>query len=84
MDKTGIRIALFFVTIGSIILLPWWFYVALLLAQVLYIRNYFEIIFFGFFIDMLYSTKYPFPYIGVLVSTIILISLMFIRTKIRT
>ena len=84
MNKVSTRVGLFVLTTVIVVLLPWWLTVVVLIFEVLYIKNYVEVIFFGFLIDLLYSVKYPFPYFGILLSTVFLISVMFIRTRIRT
>ncbi len=64
--------------------MPWWVFVPFILAETIYLKDYFEVIFFGFLIDILYSIQYPFPYTAMAYATVFVLVVMYIKTKIRT
>ncbi len=84
MNKISIRIALFVSTMVLTVVMPWWVFIPLIAIETIYIKDYFEAIFFGFFIDILYSVQYPFPYIAMMSATGFVLVVMYIKTKIRT
>ncbi|KND47860.1 MAG: hypothetical protein AB201_03030 [Parcubacteria bacterium C7867-006] len=84
MSKVWTRVGLFMLTTGVVVLLPWWFSVIILLIQSVFLVNYVEVIFFGFLIDTLYSSQYAFPYTAIVISTVFVLLVMFVRTRIRT
>ncbi len=84
MSKVWIRAGLFILTLGVVIMLPWWLSVIILILQSLFLVNYVEVIFFGFLIDTLYSSQYAFPYTAIIISATFILLIMFVRTRIRT
>ena len=63
----------------SIILLPWWFYLPMLLLAILLVPNYWPAILLGFLVDTLYGTGFWIA----LSSLLILLALIPIRERIR-
>jgi hypothetical protein len=63
-----------------VLTLPWWLTSAILVGLTIYLPTYFEIIFFGFLFDTLYSKQHY----GLITATLFLAVVMFVKTKIRT
>jgi hypothetical protein len=64
----------------AVLTLPWWLSVAILVASTIYFPFYLEVLFFGFLFDTLYGRSY----VGILSALILLVVVMFVRTRIRT
>lgn len=79
------RILLFFLVYALVVVLPWYLSVILLIGLTIYIPFYLEVLFFGFLIDTFYSVNYGdfFSRTFLIAATIILLGVMFIKTKIR-
>lgn len=84
MNKFGFRSIFFLATALAVIVSPWWIFGPIVVLQTLYVKNYVEVIFFGFLVDILYSVQYPFPYTFLVFSTVFIILVMFVKTRIRT
>jgi hypothetical protein len=80
LARTLIDIAAFI----CLLVLPWYVTAALLAGLTIYFPLYLEALFFGFFFDTLYASRYGFPYIGLLVSLAFLVAVLAVRTRIRT
>jgi len=78
------RILIDLAALICILVLPWYLTVALLAGLTIYFPLYLEALPFGFLFDTLYASRYAFPYVGLLVSLIFLILVLFVRTRIRT
>ncbi|MES2213217.1 MAG: hypothetical protein V4473_00070 [Patescibacteria group bacterium] len=84
MKSPGMRTLLFVTTLICVLVLPWWVSALLLCALTIYFPLYLEVLLFGFLFDTLYASKYAFPYTGLLSATVLLLIVLFFRTKIRT
>ena len=76
-----IRVPLFFIVLVLMYILPWWVSLPLLLVLTIYFPLYFEVLFFGFLFDRLYT---PHGYIGLISATIVLLVVTFVRDRVRT
>ena len=74
------RVILFVAVYACVLVLPWWLSAVVLVGLTVYLPVYFEVIFFGFLLDTLYSDQHYF----ILAATIFLILVILIKTKIRT
>ncbi len=77
------RFLLFIFVLIFVLLLPWWLSGIALLFLTIYIPFYPEVIFFGFLIDVIYSTGYAFPSLGLLIATVVFIVILYLRPYIR-
>ena len=84
MTKPLVRGTLFILLLILVIVLPWWLSAIILICLTIYIPFYLEVLFFGFLFDTLYAPRFVFPYSGLTISTIFLVTVMFVRTRIRT
>ena len=84
MKMTHLRISLFIIVFIFVLILPWWLSAIILLGLTIYFPFYFEVLFFGFLFDTLYSTRYNFPDIGLSLATATLLAILFIRSFVRT
>ncbi len=64
----------------SILTLPWWLYLILLISLTIYFQFYLEVLFFGFLFDTLYGQNH----IGLIISVVFLGLVMFAKERIRT
>lgn len=78
------RLALFILVYLLVVTVPWWLSGIVLLGLTVYLSNYVEVIFFGFLLDTLYASRYPMPFSGLSIATVFLISVILIKTRIRT
>lgn len=78
------RFILFVVVFIGIMFVPWWLSLAVLVTMTLYLPFYFEVLFFGFLFDTLYSAQYSFPYTFLSLAFIFLVIVMFVKERIRT
>lgn len=83
MDSLLRRILIFIVVAVLVLILPWWLSVPVLIFFTIYIPLYFEVIFFGFMFDVLYSASLKFPLAGLSAATVFLLVVYFVRTQIR-
>jgi hypothetical protein len=83
MNSIFIRIVVFILTFLSVIVLPWWISVPIIIFFNFYFQFYLEVLFFGFMFDVLYLVRYSFPYTGLSVATIFLLIIMFIKTRVK-
>ncbi|MBI4155956.1 MAG: hypothetical protein HY507_01855 [Candidatus Zambryskibacteria bacterium] len=83
MNRPMIRVASFIVVFVLVIVLPWWVSAVVLMALTIYFPFYLEILFFGFLFDTLYSAHYTFPFTALTFTVVFLITVMFIRSRIR-
>jgi hypothetical protein len=68
---------------GAVLVLPWWFSVLLLAILIIYIPVYAEGLIMAFVFDTLYASHHAFPYTVLTTTTIFLLTVMFVRTRIR-
>ena len=73
------RILLFVLVYICTLVLPWWLTAVLLVALTIYLPTYFEVVFFGFLLDTLYSNQH----IGLVSATIFLILVMIVKSRVR-
>lgn len=73
------RLLLFVVVFIGVSILPWWLSVIVLAGLTVYIRFYFEVIFFGFLFDILYSNQH----VGIISALVFLLIVEFVRTRVR-
>lgn len=83
INKPTIRFLLFVAVFVAVAVLPWWFSVLILIGLTIYYQFYLEILFFGFFFDIIYSTHFSFPYMGLSIATVFLIVVYFAKTYVR-
>jgi hypothetical protein len=74
------RLLLFILVFLFVSILPWWMSVIILAGLTIYIRFYFEVLFFAFLFDILYSGSHT----GMIVAIFFIGVVEFVRTKIRT
>ncbi len=79
-----VRVLVFLITFFLIVTFPWWFAVILVVVLTVYFKDYYEIIFFGFLSDMLYSSHFSLTYSLGLYASVILIMISFAKKYIRT
>ncbi|MFZ2569706.1 MAG: hypothetical protein WAX44_03815 [Minisyncoccia bacterium] len=79
-----VRVLVSLLTFFVVITFPWWFSVILVSILTMYFKDYYEIIFFGFTLDMLYSSNFSLTYSFGLYATVFLIMISFIKKYIRT
>jgi hypothetical protein len=84
MGKLKIRIPLFIVVAILIVMLPWWLTLALIVFLTVIIPFYFEVLFYGFIIDVVYGVNLSFPLIGLTSGAVFLLIVSFVRSQIRT
>lgn len=84
MNISAPRVLAFFVAFICVILLPWWLSAFVLFGLTIYFKTYYEVLFFGFLFDILYSPSFSFPYIGLIVATVFLSAVFVVKTQIRT
>ena len=77
--KTWQRILLFVAVYILALVLPWWLTALILVALTIYLPTYFEVIFFGFLLDTLYSNQH----IGLIGATIFLIIVLLVKSRVR-
>lgn len=78
--KNWQRVLLFFAMWALVLVLPWWLSVILLVGLTIFVPDYIEVIFFGFIFDTIYSSSHT----GLIVATIFLLAVLFIKPRIRT
>ena len=78
-----IRILVFVLALVLFVISPWWLSILIAIGLTIYFPFYLEVLFFGFLFDVLYSVRFSFPYTGLMVATTLLLSVMFIKTRIR-
>jgi hypothetical protein len=61
------------------LVLPWWLTALMLVGLTIYLPTYFEVIFFGFLLDTLYSNQH----IGLISATIFLIIVLLVKSRVR-
>lgn len=83
MNTTTVRLLLFVTVFLSIIFLPWWLSLLVMVALAFYFPLYIEIIFFGFIFDSLFLSSYKFPYASLIATAVILVLILSIRRHIR-
>lgn len=83
MISTTTRISIFVITFILVVVLPWWLSTLLLFGLTVYISNYIEVVFFGFFLDSLYLVNYNFPFTGLTIATVVLLLTMFVKTQVK-
>lgn len=74
------RVLLFAVVWVCVLTLPWWLSAILLSAMTIIVPIYLEALFFGFLFDTLYSSNHA----GLISAMVLLLVVMFARTRIRT
>ncbi len=84
MSKNVLRAISFFAVLFMVLVLPWWLSFFLLLAIVIYVDFYLEVLFFGFIVDILYGVKVGFVYPALSLSLSLLLLVYFVKTQIRT
>ena len=84
MNQYLFRFFVLILTIISVMVLPWWISVIILIGLTVYLKLYIEIIFFGFLFDVMYPARYVFPLTFLSCATIFLLVVMFVKTHIRT
>ncbi len=84
MNTPITRTLLFVVVLMFLLLTPWWITVPILIGLSIYYPLYLEVLFFGFLFDALYSVNYEFPYTGLTSAFVLLMLILFVRTRIRT
>ena len=77
--KTWQRILLFVAVYICALTLPWWLTVVALVGLTIYLPTYLEVIFFGFLLDTLYSNQH----IGLFSTTIFLIIVILVKSRVR-
>ncbi len=83
MNSTVERLILFVVVFLSVLYMPWWLTLVFLIILAFHFPLYLEIIFFGFLFDHLFLASQKVPYASLIITTIILIIIYFVRTNIR-
>lgn len=83
MNTTFVRLGLFISVFLSIVFLPWWLTLVFLVTLAIYFPLYIEIIFFGFLFDNLYLVSNKFPYVSLVLTTLVLIIILFARKHVR-
>jgi len=78
----SIRILVFIAAFIVLVVLPWWVSMVVLLGLTIYFPFYLEVLFFGFLFDVLYPAQ--FNYLGLILATILLIIVLFVKTRLRT
>ena len=84
MQKTWIRIVVDIAMGIAVLTLPWYVSAVLLVALILYFPLYIEGLLFAFLFDTLYARQLTFPYVALLLATIFVAIVYFVRTCIRT
>lgn len=56
------RISAFLVSLVSMLVFPWWLTTVLIVGFIVYFPYYIEAVFFGFMIDVLYSSGFSWQY----------------------
>lgn len=84
MSRIKVRIPLFIVVTILIVMLPWWLSIALIVFLTSIIPFYFEVLFYGFIFDVLFSARLSFPLTGLTIALAFLLIVYFIRSQIRT
>jgi len=77
--KTWQRILLFVAVYILALTLPWWLTAVALVALTIYLPTYFEVVFFGFLLDTLYSNQH----IGLVSATVFLIVVILVKSRVR-
>jgi len=83
-NNSLIRIIIFVVLFCFLNLLPWWLVSVFLLAVVMYYDQYYELLFFGVWLDALYAVPDRFSISGhsfLLASAAVLIIVFFIKKR---
>jgi hypothetical protein len=83
MNTTTVRLLLFVAVFLSIVFLPWWLSLLVMVSLAYYFPLYIEIIFFGFIFDSLFLASYKFPYVSLIATAVILVLIISIRKHIR-
>lgn len=83
MNTTVTRLILFVLVFLSIAFLPWWLTLIFVVMLSFYFPLYLEIILFGFIFDNLFLASYKFPYVTLILTAVILITIMVLRSHIR-
>lgn len=83
MNSTMERLLMFIGVFLSIVFLPWWLSLLVMVVLAFYFPLYIEIIFFGFIFDNLFLASNKFPYASLIATTIILVLIITIRKHIR-
>ena len=78
------RILLFLIISVCVLVLPWWFSILVIIGFTIYIPSYIEALFFGFLFDTLYSSYYTFTHAALTSAFVLLVLVMFVRSRIRT
>lgn len=84
MSNNIVRVVLFFAILVLVLVLPWYLVTILLFGLVVYLDFYLEVIFFGFLVDVLYSTREGFVYPATILAFVVLLAVSFVKTRIRT
>ena len=83
MNTTVVRLLIFVSVFLSIVFLPWWLTLIYLIGLAFYFQLYLEIVFFGFIFDHLFLSSRETPYKALILTTVILAIIIFIRNQIR-
>lgn len=84
INKNLLRFLVFIYVMVTVVTAPWWISVTILIGLTIYYPLYLEALFFGFVFDTLYSSSYTFPYLGLSIAFIFLLTVYFMKTHIRT
>jgi hypothetical protein len=72
-----------FLVFISILVLPWYISIIIVLGLIIYFNFYLESLFFAFMFDSIYLGHFDFPYTFVSICSIVLLVSVFIKTRIR-
>lgn len=84
LNKPFSRALLFVGALVFVIVLPWWLSLPIVLGLTVYMPLYLEVVFLGFVFDTLYSVRFSFPYTFMTAGTVLLLVVVYIRSRIRT
>jgi hypothetical protein len=84
MNSGLVRLILFIVAFVFILIFPWWISAPILIFFTIFFPLYLEVIPLGFLFDILYSPSFSFPFVGLTLSSILLVVVVFIKSKIRS
>lgn len=76
------RTLLFLAVYVCVLVLPWWLTAVILVGLSIYVPFYVEVVFFGFLFDTLYNATNGHK--GLIVATIFILIISFVRTRVRT